>query len=314
MTTREFDLLVAGEINPDLILSHPEFPLQFEQEEILIDDAALTIGSSNAIFACGASRLGLKTALIGVVGNDVFGTFMLEALAARNVDTSSVIVDPEQDTGFSVILNRVSDRAILTYMGAIDALKAERVTDGLLSKCRHLHVASYFLQTNLQPGLADLFLRAHRLGLTTSLDTNWDPEGEWRGVSELLPLTDIFLPNESEALALTGESDPEEAVHILASQAPTVAVKMGAQGALACEGEKCVFAEPLDVEVADTVGAGDSFNAGFIYGFLHNWTLERTLRLAVACGSLSTRVAGGTGGQPTLEEALEKAGFGTAVG
>jgi sugar/nucleoside kinase (ribokinase family) len=304
MNSRPYDILVAGEINPDLILTHPDFPLRFEQEEILLEGAAMDIGSSNAIFACGAARLGLHVALVGVVGEDVFGRFMLQALAGRGVDVSHVIIDPTQKTGFSVILNCGERRAILTYLGAINALHAGQIPVDLLAQARHLHVASYFLQSALQPGLPDLFRRAQRLGLTTSLDTNWDPAEEWRGVQELLELTNLFLPNENEALALTGATAPEKAARMLAMRSETVAVKLGAAGALACRGQDLARAPSLPVQVADTVGAGDSFDAGFIYAFLQGWSLQRCARLGAACGSLSTRLHGGTTAQPTLEEAL----------
>lgn len=158
-----FDLLVPGEINPDLILTDPNLEPLFGQTEILVEDTALTVGSSSAIFACGAARLGLRVAFIGVVGDDLFGRFMLEVMRSRQVDVSNVIVDKNQATGLSVILNRIDDRAILTHLGAINALRAEQITDELLAQTRHLHVASYFLQTNLQPGLPDLFQRAQAL-------------------------------------------------------------------------------------------------------------------------------------------------------
>ena len=305
---KKFDLLVAGEINPDLILTDPTLEPRFGQTEILIEDTALTVGSSSAIFACGAARLGLRVAFIGVVGDDLFGRFMLEMMKARQVDVSSVIVDENQATGLSVILNRIDDRAILTHLGAINALRGEQITDELLAQTRHLHVASYFLQTNLQPGLADLFQRARALGLTTSLDTNWDPEEKWAGVDELLKRTTVFLPNENETLSLTGASSVEAAAEMLAAmlaaETPILAVKMGADGGLAFDGETLYRAPIVPVEVVDTVGAGDSFDAGFLYGFLQGWSLERNLNFGVICGSLSTRTAGGINSQPVLEEAL----------
>lgn len=298
------DLLVAGEINPDLILSGDVNPV-FGQVEKLVESAALVIGSSSAIFACGAARLGLKVAFIGVCGEDLFGRFMREALAWRGVDVAPVIVDPQQQTGLSVILARRTDRAILTHPGALAALRADQVTDDLLAQARHLHVASYFLQSALRPGLPDLFRRAHGLGLTTSLDTNWDPAGEWRGLDELLPLTDVFLPNENEALAITRSNSAGEALQRLGCLAGTVAVKRGREGALGCRGEQMASAPSMRVEVVDTIGAGDTFDAGFLYGWLNGWRLEKCLRLGVACGSLSTRQAGGTAAQPNLEEALQ---------
>jgi sugar/nucleoside kinase (ribokinase family) len=304
MVDQSYDILVAGEINPDLVLSSPVLEPLFDQHETLVDSAKLTIGSSCAIFACGAARLGLRVAIIGIVGKDLFGDFMLTELQRRRVDISQVIVDSSCDTGLSVILSRGQDRAILTHMGSIDALQAGQVTDSLLVRSRHLHVASYFLQTALQPGLPELFRRAHALGLTTSLDTNWDPAERWSGVQAMLELTDIFLPNAAEAQAIAGLIDPGAAALSLARHAAVVAVKQGAQGALAARGDQLIQATPLPAKVVDTVGAGDSFDAGFLFGFLNHWSLEKSLKLATACGAMSTQSAGGTTGQPTLDEAL----------
>jgi sugar/nucleoside kinase (ribokinase family) len=303
-----FDILVAGEINPDLILSGNVTP-EFGQVEKLVDAATLTVGSSSAIFACGAARLGLKVVFVGICGTDIFGRFMLEELSQRGVDVSGVVIDPVLQTGLSVILNRSlkgapGDRAILTHLGTINHLQAKQVTRAWLQKARHLHVASYFLQAALQPGLPDLFQRAHTLGLTTSLDTNWDPSGKWRGFEELLGQVDVFLPNENEALALSGLSTVEAAAGALGQKCGVVAVKQGARGALACRGKQVARAGALPVQVVDTVGAGDTFDAGFLHGFLNGWSLEKTLSLAAACGSLSTRAAGGTSAQPTLDEAM----------
>lgn len=302
-SSRPFDLLVAGEINPDLILTGDVEPV-FGQVEKCVDSATLTVGSSSVIFACGAARLGLRVAFIGKCGDDLFGHYMLEAMQERGIDTHAVIRIPGGHTGVSVILNRGSDRAILTYPGLIKALAAEDIPDDLLKQARHLHVASYFLQTALQAGLPDLFRRARRLGVTTSLDPNYDPGASWQGIRDLLPLVDVFLPNQTEACALTGMDDPAEAALILGKQAGTVAVKMGAQGALGVRRESLVHVPALAVTVVDTVGAGDSFDAGFLCGFLKGWTLERCLGLGAVCGSLSTRSAGGVAAQPTLSEAL----------
>jgi sugar/nucleoside kinase (ribokinase family) len=300
---REYDVLVAGEINPDLILSGDVEPA-FGQVEKVVDSAVLTVGSSSVIFACGAARLGLRVAFIGKCGDDLFGRFMLEEMRKRAVDTSPVIVDPLLSTGLTVILNKGDDRAMLTFPGAIGALRADEIPDDLLRRARHLHVASYFLQDALRPGLPDLFRRARALGLTTSLDTNYDPTERWEGLDQLLPLTDVFLPNATEACALTGVPDVEEAAARLARIVRVVAVKLGAEGALGVQGEQRARVPSLSVAVVDTVGAGDNFDAGFLYGYLHGWPLERALRLGTVCGALSTRAAGGVAGQPTLDEVL----------
>jgi sugar/nucleoside kinase (ribokinase family) len=298
-----FDILVAGEINPDLILTGDVQP-EFNQVEKLVDSAGLTIGSSSAIFACGAARLGLKVAFIGVCGDDVFGSFMLTAMQKREVDVSNVILRKDGVTGLSVILSSGADRAILTHLGLIPALQASDIPDALLRQAQHIHVASYFLQTSLQPDLPDLFRRAHRLGLTTSLDPNYDPSETWTGFDELLAETNVFLPNKHEAISLSGEADVELAAHRLGERIETLAVKLGEDGALGVRAGQTIQSVSIPVNTVDTVGAGDSFDAGFLYGYLHNWELKQTLQLACACGALSTQKPGGTEGQPTWDEAM----------
>lgn len=300
----KFDVLVAGEINPDLILTGDVRP-EFGQVEKLVDSATLTIGSSSAIFACGAARLGLKVGFIGVCGQDVFGRFMLDEMSKRDVDIGNVIVRPDGSTGMSIILNQASDRAILTHLGLMPELRASDVSDALLGDARHLHVASYFLQTNLQPELPELFQRAHSFGLTTSLDTNYDPSEQWLGFDDLLSVTDVFLPNQTEALSITKSSDVETAAKVLGRKAKVVTIKLGANGALACQKDSIARSSSIPVDVVDTVGAGDSFDAGFLYGYLNGWTNEKSLRLACVCGALSTQQAGGTNGQPVLKEAMK---------
>ena len=304
MTEKPYDLIIAGEINPDLILAGDVLP-EFGQVEKLVDSAALTIGSSSAIFACGAARLGLKVVFVGVCGDDVFGRFMLDEMQKRVVDVRYVIIHQDGQTGLSVILNRESDRAILTHPGLIPALRASDIPDALLRQARHIHVASYFLQTRLQPDLPNLFRKARELGLTTSLDTNYDPSEKWAGFDELLAVTNVFLPNEKEALSLSGEVNVDMAASKLGSKVEALAIKLGPVGALGAQESQIVQVPSVPVEVVDTVGAGDSFDAGFIYGYLHEWELKKTLQLACACGALSTQKAGGTEGQPGLDEAMK---------
>ncbi len=302
---KPFDLLVAGEINPDLILSGDVAPA-FGQVEKLVDSADLVIGSSSAIFACGAARLGLKVAFIGKCGDDVFGRFMLAEMSKRGVEIGNVIQVPGGATGLSVILNRGVDRTILTHPGLIPALSADDIPDGLLQQARHLHVASYFLQDALRPGLPRLFERARSLGLSTSLDTNYDPSEQWRGFDELLAVTNVFLPNEAEACSLTRAETAELAAAKLAGRVETLAIKLGAQGALGVSKGQKIRVASIPVKVIDTVGAGDSFDAGFIYGYLQGWPFKKTLRAAAICGALSTQAAGGTQAQATLDEVLRE--------
>lgn len=301
--TTDFDLLVAGEVNADLILSGDVIPA-FGQAEKLIDDATLAIGSSSCIVACGAARLGLRVAFVGKIGDDHFGHFMRDSLVARGINTDHIIVDSTLKTGLTVILSLGVDRAMLTYPGAIAALRADEISPALLSRARHLHISSYFLQDALRPDTAGLFAAAHARGLTTSLDTNFDPTMRWDdGLTNVLKHTDLFFPNETELRGIARTDDIESGLRSLAASGATIAVKQGERGATAIRGGEIAHASALAIPVVDTTGAGDNFNAGFIYGYLQGWDLTRTLRLGCICGSLSVRAAGGTAAQATLPEA-----------
>lgn len=304
MSLPDYDLLVVGEINPDLILRGEDLDPAFGQAEKLAEGASLTVGSSSVITACGAARLGLRTAFAGLVGDDLFGHFMLDALRARGVDATACRVDRSVQTGFSVILSQPADRAILTFPGSIAALRLGDLDTDVLGRARHLHVGGFFLLDALRPDLAELFYRAKAQGLSTSLDTNWDPSGRWDGgLERVWPVCDVFLPNEAEACRVARVQTLESALERLSRKIPTVAAKVGARGGVVRRGPTTFTAPPPAVNVVDTTGAGDSFNAGFLFGYLRGWPPEQALRLACACGSLSARGPGGTEHQPTLEEA-----------
>jgi sugar/nucleoside kinase (ribokinase family) len=303
MANRDYDVVVVGELNADLILRGDVTPA-FGQVEHIIDDAVLTIGSSSAIFACGAARLGLRVAFIGKAGDDEFGRFMQRELQRRGIDTGGVVIDPRLPTGLSVILSRPADRAILTHLGSIAALRFDEIDLAVLARARHLHLGSYYLLDALRPDVPRLFEEARARGLTVSLDTNYDPAEKWEGgLRETLPRVDVFLPNETELLAITREDSIEAGLDRL-SEISVVAVKLGARGAIARSGSQIFRADSIPVKVVDTTGAGDSFDAGLVYAYLAGQDLSRALRFACACGSLSTRAAGGTAAQATLAEAL----------
>jgi sugar/nucleoside kinase (ribokinase family) len=295
--------LVLGDANPDLVLRGDVEPA-FGQAERLVDDALLTVGGSGAIMACGAARLGLRVAICGVVGDDAFGRFMREQLTARSVDTVGLHVRDDRPTGVTVVLSRGQDRAILTYPGTIGALEPSMMDPLLLRDTRHLHVSSFFLQDALVPGLPSLFDLAREAGATTSVDPNWDPAERWDGgLFDVLARTDVFLPNAEEAMRIAGVDDVAEAARRLAEMTGTVVVKAGGEGALALHADaEPVFAPARRVDVVDTTGAGDSFDAGFLAASLEGRPLPEALAFASACGALSTRASGGVDAQPTRDE------------
>ncbi|MEV7867168.1 sugar kinase [Streptomyces sp. NPDC088124] len=308
-TSHAFDLLVIGDANPDIVLGPLVAPLAFGQREQLVDTGLLTLGGSAAIMAAGAARLGLKVAFAGRVGDDEAGRFVTAALAARGVDTSAVRVDPALSTPLTVVVTRGDgDRTILTAPGTLAATRADDVPEALLGDSRHVHAASYFLLPRLAEALPALFRTARERGATTSLDTNDDPAGKWDtgGLGAVLAVTDLLLPNAREARALAGlpEDTPlEEAARQLALRGPLVAVKDGADGALVHDGRTAFRTRGIPAEPLDTVGAGDSFDAGFVAGLLAGRSDADALELAAVCGALSTRAYGGTPAQPTRDEA-----------
>jgi sugar/nucleoside kinase (ribokinase family) len=303
----DLDLLVLGDANPDLVLRGGDLEPAWGQAERLVDEGTLTVGGSGAIMACAAAKLGLRAGFAGVVGDDPFGSFMRTELESRGVDTRGVLVDPHRPTGVTVVLSRGEDRAQLTALGTVGDLRGSLVDPELLRSARHVHVSSYFLQKALRPDLPALFEEAHASETTTSIDPNWDPDEQWdAGILGALTATDLFLPNSAEARAITGIDDIDIAAESLAARGGVVAIKFGDGGGMVVRGEEAIRVPGINVDVVDTTGAGDTFDAGFIAGHLAGWPLDRCLALANVCGGLSTRAAGGVAAQPTMEEALER--------
>jgi ribokinase len=302
--------LVVGDLNPDLIVAGDVLP-RFGQIEQLLERADLVIGGSAGITAHGLARLGRPVSLLAAIGDDTFGTEMTSALAAAGVDTSTLVRRPAEQTGLSIILSAVTDRAILTLPGAIPSLDPGDLRTAIkqfaADSLRHIHVCSLFLQPTLAGGLAEALAEAKAAGLTTSLDTNDDPADRWAGIKELLPHLDLLLPNRREALALahsigSAETDLCRAGQALATLGPLVVVKDGAAGAIAINatGEVARAAATPSTGV-DSTGAGDSFNAAFLDSWLRSLPLAECLRRGVTAGTYSIRAVGGTAAQPTLD-------------
>jgi sugar/nucleoside kinase (ribokinase family) len=297
------DLLVIGDANPDVIVGPLAQPLAFGQREQLVSSGVLTPGGSAAIMACGAAKLGLSVAFAGRVGDDDAGRFIREALRSHGVDTSALQVDPDLPTPLTVIITRDGDRAMLTAEGVLAATTVADVPAELVVESRHVHVASYFLMPALAAELPSLLRLAREHGATTSLDTNDDPLDIW-SLGTVLPETDVLLPNANEAKRLAGNESLPEAAESLAAQGPLVVVKNGETGAFCVTGESFVFTNGIRVSPVDTVGAGDSFDAGFVAAKLRELSDQQALDVAAVCGALSTLAPGGTASQPTWDEAM----------
>ena len=311
-----YDLVVLGDANPDVIMRGAPDALAFGQVEQEVAGARLTLGGSGALVAHGAARLGLRTGFVGLVGADRAGDFVLGMLSDGGVDISGVTRAPDVDTAMTVIFVRPDgDRAMLTFPGALSTFGLEHIDTGILEHARHVHAASMFLQPRLMAVLASVLDDARRAGAVTSVDTNDDPSGRWTLDREvLLPVVDYLLPNEREAVTLafgpsTGD-DARAAARSLASFGPRVVVKCGAAGAFAVDVDQSVQRAELEepaLELVDAVGAGDTFDAGFIAGLAEGLDLWGALRLAVAAGAWSIRGVGGAEGQPDRVEATRLA-------
>jgi sugar/nucleoside kinase (ribokinase family) len=309
-------VVVLGEINPDIVVTGVP-PLSFWQREDVTGPTSMTVGSSVAILASGLVRLGTATGIVGVVGDDPFGDFMLRSLQERGVDVSLVRTIRGGRTGSSVILVRrdADDRQILTDPGVMGELRASDLPLSRLDGARHLHIGSWFLHSGAVEALPNLLAGARALGLSTSLDPNDDPAQQWDShLERALPHVETLFCNEAEAFGIAaaggwnGRGSSHRAARYLLGKIAfggTVVLKLGPRGAFAhtADGTLHVAAPPADV--SDSVGAGDNLAAGFLHSRLQGAELDEALRLAVATGTLSTRRSGGVAAQATPEEAHE---------
>ena len=308
MSDKTIDVVVVGELNMDLIMNGAQ---AFPQvgKEIIAANMDLTLGSSSAIFASNLSSLGSRVSFAGKIGNDLFGRMTLDSLQRQNVVTDMVIEVPSLRTGATVILNYGNDRANVTYLGAMEQLELSDLPVEKFSSAKHLHVASCFLQKGLKKDIATLFRTVREYGLTTSLDPQWDPEENWDlDLREVLPLVDIFLPNERELLNLTKQNNVESALDMVAAYGNITAVKRGLKGSIVSSpAGRCAMAAFVNDRVVDAIGAGDSFDAAFIHEFIRQRDMEACQRFANLIAAISTTAAGGTGAFADIHYKIENA-------
>lgn len=308
------DFLIAGELNVDVIVSGLKQAPIFGKE-IICQGYRELAGSSTGNTVCSAASLGLKCAVFGKLGKDRFGEIMLNALKKYGVETQFIDIRESYRTGVTISLSDDRDRAMVTYYG--DTINAFDAADIPLkaSGARHVHMPSFFLQPRVAKGLAKCYEEAHALGMTTSLDAGWVESGRWHDdLDETLRHTDFFFPNESEAEAITGESDPKKGVVKLAVMGCNAVVKCGGLGSYYCAkgSDQAEFYAGYPSFIVETTGAGDSFDAGFLYGFLNGKTIPECMRLGNAVGALSIQRHGSVENCPTLQEVLHVIETGSA--
>ncbi len=298
LSTKHLDIAIAGETNLDLILyGLPQ--LMPAERELLASAFKLTLGGSSSVLAHNLSVLGTRVGFTSQVGSDEMGEIACARLAQAGVDTTHITRKAGTGTGVTILLPHGSQRHILTYPGVMAEMAIADLDLPYLISARHFHLSSLFLQTGLQADLPGLFNTLRAAGVTLSLDTNDDPSGEWDGVlPSLLDKIELLLPNEDEVKKIAGRSTLEDALDALASRVPLIVVKIGARGALVQRqtpnGIVRDWVTPVVVDPIDTIGAGDSFNAGFLHAWLRGDDPVRSAAFGNITGALSTLRPGGT--------------------
>jgi sugar/nucleoside kinase (ribokinase family) len=311
---KKFDVIVVGELNVDIILNRIESFPEMGKEK-LAKDMAVTLGSSSAIFASNLNALGAKVGFLGKIGDDNFGKLITDSLMQKGVDVDLISKEKNSNTGATIILNYDQDRAMVTYQGAMNNLTINDIPVNIIEQAKHLHFSSYYLQPGIKKDVMKLFQLAKEKGLTTSFDMQWDPDEKWDlNYEEVLPYVDIFLPNEQEVQFLTKENSLEDAIKKVSPFVKTLVVKMGSKGSLLVNNGRNIIRDPyLNNNIVDAIGAGDSFNAGFIYKFINGAELTECQTFGNLMGAVSTTQAGGTTAFTSYNEiikiAKEKFGY-----
>ena len=294
---KKFDVIAIGELNVDIILNNIDGEPEVGKEKFA-REMNLTLGSSTAIFAANIAFLGSRTGFVGMIGQDTFGNLIESSLSGKGVDTSMLIKSDKYSTGATICLNYHEDRANITYQGAMDFMGFSDINRDIFLHTKHIHLSSVFFQSGIKRDLLEILKYAHDNNVTTSLDTQWDPTERWDlDYEKILPYLNVFLPNETELKLITQSHTLDEAVQKIQPLIDICLVKRGREGSLLLQKDQ--KPKPLDAflnnDVIDAIGAGDSFNAGFIHAFVNGETAENAQIIGNLMGAINTTAAGGTG-------------------
>lgn len=289
------DILFAGDVKPI-----------YGQAEQLVNDYAIELGGSASIFSSQFVKLGGEVNLVGKVGDDMFGNFVRERLRTLNVATKHILKTRSGKTAVGLGLGYRNDRAMLTYLGAMHELTEEEIlSTGLFDQPQHLHITSYYLLSHLQNFWKQQLPMLKEKGTTISLDTNWSIVGDWQSVHSIFPFIDVFIPNEQEALHISGQSSVLDAGKWLSNFCNVTVIKCGSEGAIVFDKDKTVTSFPVpacltqNLKIADTTGAGDNFDAGFLKAWLAQKAVEDCVLDGMVCGTMSLAEVGGITAQPS---------------
>jgi sugar/nucleoside kinase (ribokinase family) len=292
--SRRFDFTLAGDVDLDILLYGLPEDLPVERE-LLASGMALRLGGSSAITAHNLAALGNSVGLITTSAEDTFGNLCQKELRHAGVDLSSCVPVEHVHTGVTVHLQHQDFRHMLTYAGATFNLAYSNLDLAYLADASHFHMASYYLQRELTHDIPRLLTTLKQAGLSISLDPNDDPDRKWdRGILDALGFVDVLMPNEREACMIAAEPDLDLAVAVLRQLVPLLVIKRGARGASAFTRTQSWHVPARPANVIDAIGAGDSFNAGFLHGWTRGWPIDKALDHGSLTGAWSTTGSGGT--------------------
>lgn len=294
---KTYDVVAIGDVNIDLIVAG-RYELPLPGQEVIADNMFVHIGGGAALFTMALAKLGLKISFNGILGEDYYGSYILEHFGELAVDTSHMKISSSSNTGITIAIHPDRDRSFITYTGSNEELKLSQLEEDSLAQGRHIHLTGYKGRRN-HAEFMTLIQRVKSYGATISCDVGWDDTGEWyEGVFEVMSHVDVFFLNESEALQYTACSTMEQSMERLATEGKHVVCKMGAHGAIAIIDGIRTYRSGYAVQALDTTGAGDSFNAGYIYGYLSGMDTGQSLEYGNACGAMSVTAYGGNSGIP----------------
>ena len=296
MTMKKFDIIALGELNVDLILNNIEGFPEVGKEKFA-KQMTLTLGSSTAIFAANAAALGARVAFCGMIGNDSFGDLVESSLKAKGVDTCYLIRQDKHATGATICMSYDEDRANLTYQGAMDFMGLDDINPEVFRETKHIHISSIYMQSGVKRDLMKILELCKENGVTVSLDSQWDPAEKWDlDYKAVLPLVSVFMPNETELKFLTRQQTLEAAIEAIRPYTNAAVIKCGSKGSILMrKGQPDrKQAALLNKNVVDCIGAGDSFNSGFLTRFAAGDALDKCQEYGNMTGAVNTTAAGGT--------------------
>ena len=274
---------------------------------VIVENLTLATGGCATNTGIGLKRLGADTAVIGKVGDDAFGKYVVGHLRDNGVDVSGIRIDSKVSTSFTyVAIFEDGERAFFHTYGCSGVFDIRDIDMNIVKGAKIIHIAgSYVMPTFDGPQTTEFLAAAKKHGLKTSLDTVCtDQVDDWLGLIEhSLSHIDYFLPSLIEARNISGLQKPEDITKFFLDKGVgMIALKMGLDGVYVASPDEAFHMPIYKVKTVDSTGAGDAFAAGFLRGILEGWSLAESARLGNAAAAFCVQAIGCTTGIKSFEE------------